>query len=671
LLRVVCSIAAQCLLELLVHPPSPLLPPFCPLRRAAADLIGRGFAVWQPYLDVSKVILTLLSWCAENEQLGMSHDSKLPLNWRLDAFKIAQASLWSIANVCPAAFITALSTEVVRFTSLSQHQMVNHMSPLIRSKQQILSIIEALFNSQFDVMQEVISSVGEIVVHCLDTALLKYKNVTELHPAIARIPIIAYSVQTRRIAFGSKNGSVVIYELRAGKSQVIQAHSRCVSICSFSDDGKYLATCSCEEGRVNLWQMSQSFLGMGQSQVKCIRQFSIPPTTPDNKVVALKNDRLRFVWLATKTVALVLPNGTEHRNTSKAVMVAADWNLDIADAVPMEIVLLFLVTLRFCSASLLRSTVFSAVVPLTLMIFYLLGCNRADFEQGNAFMRGFRVGAHRGLSLDAPENTLVAIRKSYELGAHLVELDVEVTADDVVVLMHDDHVNRTTNGVGAVRRMNYSQLKNLNAAAKFSHRQKYDVQRIPTLKQALRLCSQLRLKVLIDVKRPDPRISDTILDVFKEDPHIYDSVAVASFYPQVAYWIRRSDPKIVAGHTWCPGLFTQKSCQTAEEYYLSPLARFFAARVDKIYSWFLHHVVSKITGSTLFLVEHKALSANYIKKWRQQGVHVIAWTVNSVPEKSYFLNTLKCPFLTDQLSDFVSEMRKNETSTHDRVNKQI
>jgi len=53
------NIQGQSLLELLLQPPSPALPPFAALRRAAVDLIGRGFAVWQPYLDISKVTISV------------------------------------------------------------------------------------------------------------------------------------------------------------------------------------------------------------------------------------------------------------------------------------------------------------------------------------------------------------------------------------------------------------------------------------------------------------------------------------------------------------------------------------------------------------------------------------------------------------------------------------
>lgn len=60
---------AHSLLELLIAGESPLLPLNSPLRRAAIDLLGRGFVVWQPHLDISKVLLTLLELASNGDKL--------------------------------------------------------------------------------------------------------------------------------------------------------------------------------------------------------------------------------------------------------------------------------------------------------------------------------------------------------------------------------------------------------------------------------------------------------------------------------------------------------------------------------------------------------------------------------------------------------------------------
>ena len=69
------------------------------------------------------------------------------------------------------------------------------------------------------------------------------------------------------------------------------------------------------------------------------------------------------------------------------------------------------------------------------------------------------VIAHRGASAEAVENTLTAFRLAHERGADAVELDVHATADGVPVLLHDDTVDRTTDGSGDVRRLTLEQVR--------------------------------------------------------------------------------------------------------------------------------------------------------------------------------------------------------------------
>uniref|UniRef100_A0A9J2PMT9 Uncharacterized protein n=1 Tax=Ascaris lumbricoides TaxID=6252 RepID=A0A9J2PMT9_ASCLU len=101
---------AHCLLELLVAPASQLLPFHSPLRRAAIDLIGRGFGVWQPHLDISKVLLGLLDLAASTEKNPVEGTAVLsPL---VDIRRTARHALCLIATSRPPALITALSKEV-------------------------------------------------------------------------------------------------------------------------------------------------------------------------------------------------------------------------------------------------------------------------------------------------------------------------------------------------------------------------------------------------------------------------------------------------------------------------------------------------------------------------------------------------------------------------------
>ncbi len=74
------------------------------------------------------------------------------------------------------------------------------------------------------------------------------------------------------------------------------------------------------------------------------------------------------------------------------------------------------------------------------------------------------LGAHRGGSLEAPENTLAAFRRAVGLGAEMLELDVRATRDGELVVMHDETVDRTTDGTGAVADLRLAAVRELDAA---------------------------------------------------------------------------------------------------------------------------------------------------------------------------------------------------------------
>ena len=73
-----------------------------------------------------------------------------------------------------------------------------------------------------------------------------------------------------------------------------------------------------------------------------------------------------------------------------------------------------------------------------------------------------KVWAHRGASGYAPENTLDAFRKAVEMGADGIELDVQMTKDGELVVIHDETINRVSNGKGWVKDYTYEELKKFN-----------------------------------------------------------------------------------------------------------------------------------------------------------------------------------------------------------------
>ncbi|KAK5048535.1 hypothetical protein LTR84_005625 [Exophiala bonariae] len=111
-----------------------------------------------------------------------------------------------------------------------------------------------------------------------------------------------------------------------------------------------------------------------------------------------------------------------------------------------------------------------------------------------------RIAGHRGHSSGAPENTLSAFRKAREIGGKGVtcETDLGITKDRQMVLIHDETVDRTTDGHGLVRNMDYLEIVNLDAGS--WHSEAFAKERIPLLRDALLLARELDIVYQLELK---------------------------------------------------------------------------------------------------------------------------------------------------------------------------
>jgi glycerophosphoryl diester phosphodiesterase len=106
--------------------------------------------------------------------------------------------------------------------------------------------------------------------------------------------------------------------------------------------------------------------------------------------------------------------------------------------------------------------------------------------------------AHRGGGTLAPENTLAGMRKAKELGYAGVEFDVMLAADATPILMHDETLERTTSGSGAIAETAYRDMERLDAGSWFSPR--HSGEPVPSFERAGRLCIELGLWADIEIK---------------------------------------------------------------------------------------------------------------------------------------------------------------------------
>lgn len=125
------------------------------------------------------------------------------------------------------------------------------------------------------------------------------------------------------------------------------------------------------------------------------------------------------------------------------------------------------------------------IVALMLSV-CLLGASHAGEQKVRMPARG--ICAHRGASDTHPENTLAAFREAIRLGAHMIELDVALTKDGRLALMHDATVDRTTDGRGRVSDLTLAELKALDAGSWKGSQ--FKGERVPTLDEALGMMPQ-------------------------------------------------------------------------------------------------------------------------------------------------------------------------------------
>jgi glycerophosphoryl diester phosphodiesterase len=122
-------------------------------------------------------------------------------------------------------------------------------------------------------------------------------------------------------------------------------------------------------------------------------------------------------------------------------------------------------------------------------------------EKSNSSEKRILNIAHRGASGSAPENTIAAFDKALEMNADYIELDVQMSKDGRLVVIHDSTVDRTTNGTGMVKEMTLKELQCLDAGAWFHHT--YQHQQIPTLEEVLDRYDHKEIGFLIELKDPE------------------------------------------------------------------------------------------------------------------------------------------------------------------------
>jgi glycerophosphoryl diester phosphodiesterase len=141
---------------------------------------------------------------------------------------------------------------------------------------------------------------------------------------------------------------------------------------------------------------------------------------------------------------------------------------------------------------------------------------------------------HRGAAAYEPENTLRSIRTALAMGVAAVEVDVQLTRDGELAVIHDDTVDRTTNGTGAVRDFTLAELKKLDAGRG---------EAIPSLAEVVEEVAG-KAHLVIEVKHPE---AAPALVNFFQARDIFDRTHVISFWHPVVKALKEQEPRLRTG----------------------------------------------------------------------------------------------------------------------------
>ncbi|MGF1694393.1 glycerophosphoryl diester phosphodiesterase [Vibrio lamellibrachiae] len=214
------------------------------------------------------------------------------------------------------------------------------------------------------------------------------------------------------------------------------------------------------------------------------------------------------------------------------------------------------------------------------------------------------ITGHRGAASLAPENTLVSIEQAAKAGAHWVEIDTQLSADNVPVVFHDKTVNRCTNGKGKISELDLATLKSLDAGSWFG--EEFSGVTIPTLEEALDKCVELNLTLNLELKTYDDKtihaLVEQVIDVVNRRDYPIDKLLFSSFSKDALVLCQTLAPKVRRGFI----------CEVWN-----------SASIDSLKSLELYSVH----------VDHQILDKSTAKQIKESGVVLKIWTLNE-PEKA-------------------------------------
>ncbi|KAJ3415261.1 hypothetical protein HDV05_005271 [Chytridiales sp. JEL 0842] len=305
-----------------------------PYRIVGIELISRGFTTWEPHINGSAVLRTVIQATGlSSTNTGSSSTS--PSKDGGSGVSGVTASP-ALMNTARQAIVQIASHNVGLFITTITLDFAHGKTPGERIGS--LKLLGMFISKKPLILYEHLHKVVESMIKALDPNMPTMREAVQavvtadFAELVKTYPNVAFHHGSQRLAFGSPDGITSIYDLRtATRIQILEGHAKSVTAVAFSNDGKLIVTYSLEENSVRFWQLSGGFLNSlvgafsgtggggptaafatvgGVGQMKSFRQFNVGPPEVFPSLSAVL-ESVKFDWVSDRSVKLFSIKNTE------------------------------------------------------------------------------------------------------------------------------------------------------------------------------------------------------------------------------------------------------------------------------------------------------------------------------------------------------------------------
>lgn len=233
--------------------------------------------------------------------------------------------------------------------------------------------------------------------------------------------------------------------------------------------------------------------------------------------------------------------------------------------------------------------------------------------------------AHRGASGYAPENTLAAFRRAVAQGVSFIETDLQLTRDAHFVAIHDETVDRTTNGRGSVQQMTLAEIRRLDAGSWFAS--EFMSERVPALEDVLEFARKNDAVFYLELKPSGYWGGEhALISALRNSAEVARSVII-SFDPAILQSLRKIEPTLMTGLLYSGQL--ENPFEKAEEI-----------------------------GARQIAVRGDLVTPNFLAQARKRDLQVVCWTVNSPAHMRMLVSAGVDGIMTDYPDRLLAVLKK-------------